>query len=125
MENEKLTRLTLEINPVDILFTKYLDASDCAITRALKRAGRPDLIDVGMGIRTDDRRKRFEHYNIIGYKAMSKHVQRMYKDAKKRNTDWKTRRFVLEFDESVFSNANVPPIPQWLAKLIKRFRIKK
>jgi len=119
------TKLTVVISPVDILTTRYLNATDCAITRALSRAGRPDLIDVGLGIRTDDRVKRFEHYNIIGYDAMTKHVTGMYKNKKKGRADWKSKEFVLEFDESIYTNANCVPIPQWFAKLRNYFRIKK
>jgi hypothetical protein len=115
----------LVISPVDILTSRYLNATDCAITRALKRAGRPDLIDVGLGIRTEDRVKRFEHYNIKGYEAMTTHVKRMYKNKKNRQADWKSQEFVLELDESVYVNANSLPIPQWFAKLRKLFRIKK
>lgn len=125
MEKEKITKLTLEINAVDVITSKYLDATDCAITRALKRAGRPDLIDVGQGIRNEEWTKRFESYNIKGYKEMTKHVQGMYKAKDKRRTDWKDKVFTLEFDESVYSNPYFLPTPQWFAKLLKRFRIKK
>lgn len=125
MKTENITRLTLVINPIDILTSRYLNATDCAITRALGRAGRPDLVDVGLGIRTSDWTKRFEHYNIKGYEAMSKHVKRMYKAKKNRQADWKSQEFVLEVDESVYVNPHIPPIPQWFAKLLKTFRIKK
>lgn len=125
MKTKNITRLSLVISPIDVLTSKYLNATDCAITRALGRAGRPDLIDVGLGIRTEDRVKRFEHYNIKGYEVMTNHVKRMYKAKKNRQADWKSQEFVLEFDESVYVNANSLPIPQWFAKLRNLFRIKK
>lgn len=121
MKTENITRLTLEINPIDILTTRYINATDCAITRALGRAGRPDLVDVGLGIRTSDWTKRFDHYNIKGYEAMSKHVKRMYKAKKNRRADWKSQEFVLELNESVYVNAHRLPIPQWFAKLKQLF----
>lgn len=37
--------ITLKILASDILSTNYVDSQDCAITRALARAGRPDLQD--------------------------------------------------------------------------------
>jgi hypothetical protein len=42
-----MTKLTLTILAQDILTTSYLNSHDCAITRALHRAGRTDLDDCG------------------------------------------------------------------------------
>ena len=49
-----LTEIKLVILASDILESRYLDTSDCAITRALHRAGYHDYEDCGDGIYTDD-----------------------------------------------------------------------
>lgn len=40
-----MTILKLTILAEDILNSEYINGQDCAITRALARAGRPDLMD--------------------------------------------------------------------------------
>lgn len=45
-----MQELTLNILASDIETTDYMEADDCAITRALVRAGRPDLVDTGLAI---------------------------------------------------------------------------
>lgn len=49
--------ITLEIKASDINETWYSDSKDCAITRALHRAGFPDLRDSGKYILNDEDRK--------------------------------------------------------------------
>lgn len=45
-----MSEITLSILASDIENTDYMQSEDCAITRALARAGRSDLKDVGRGI---------------------------------------------------------------------------
>lgn len=49
-----MPEITLNILASDIKETDYYNSEDCAITRALSRAGRPDLQDVGRGIEYKD-----------------------------------------------------------------------
>lgn len=43
-------KATLQILKHDIEHSNYFNFSDCAITRALKRAGFPELADTGMNL---------------------------------------------------------------------------
>lgn len=54
-----MKRITLKILASDIRETDYMDTHDCAITRALARAGYPHLIDFADSIVEKD----FQHEN--------------------------------------------------------------
>lgn len=121
-----VTKLTLLIMPSEVQGSTYYDAFNCAITQALKRAGRADLIDIGIGIRTLDTHRRFDSYNIKGYSKISKYVLSQYANKRKNKSGRnKLKEFTIEFDESVYSDACSEQVPLWLAKLRKIFRIKK
>jgi hypothetical protein len=47
MKKKTKTKLVLKILAKDILENGYVDSDKCPITRALARAGRPDLADCG------------------------------------------------------------------------------
>ena len=69
-------QVTLNILASDINTTRYLNYRDCAITRALKRAGYPELIDTGIGIHT--RGRYVTKWPDASYKDMAEKVQKMY-----------------------------------------------
>jgi len=85
METLKLTILAN-----DILTTNYTDGQDCAITRALARAGRPDLMDdANQIIKKIDKTNLSENEimlqtevviypNNLGYQKMEESVYGMY-----------------------------------------------
>jgi len=82
--------ITLKILASDILSTNYTDAQDCAITRALARAGRPDLMDdANQIIIKTDTKVPFVVRNIIvppsneQYQEMQDAVYGMYFDREK------------------------------------------
>lgn len=116
------TILTLTILASDIKSTYYGNARDCAITRALSRAGRPELTDCGQGINNTNLDVRFESYNIKGYNALRKHVLQSYRN-KREYKSYKNMDaiFTISFDESVFSNRYEPQVSLVLAKLRKIF----
>jgi hypothetical protein len=81
--------ITLKILASDILTTNYTDSQDCAITRALARAGRPDLQDDANQIIKklnvsesdefgDIEREIVIYSNNIGYQKMEESVYGMY-----------------------------------------------
>lgn len=67
--------IELEIKAEDIESTEYVDARDCAITRALARAGHPELIDVGKYIAGVLDREKINFWN---YPQLAKKVSYMY-----------------------------------------------
>lgn len=121
MKTENKTTLTLAIRPSDVQYSNYGDVFNCAITCALSSAGRTDLIDVGNGIRTLDH-KRFEDYNMKGYKAMRSYVLGQYRNKRRgKSARNKMKEFVIEIDESVYSSALVAQVHPLIAKIRKLF----
>lgn len=73
----KKRTLVLEIKAVDIRYTLYLDASDCAITRALQRAGYKGYKDVGVSIE-DENGNNITSYGNESYIELCIKVLSMY-----------------------------------------------
>jgi hypothetical protein len=77
-----MKELILNILALDIQTTGYLNARDCAITRALARAGRPDLIDEGVDIikysKDYPKKERVTYYGNKDYFELSEKVHDMY-----------------------------------------------
>lgn len=79
-----MEELILNILASDIETTKYIDNDDCAITRALARAGRSDLIDCGTDIcykrdRFFEEERVFIAWGNPTYEELADKVCNMYK----------------------------------------------
>ena len=74
----KQTKLTLQILAKDILENDYTDSSECPITRALARSGRPDLYDVGGLCIKESANRLFDCQKNDGYLELTKKVVGMY-----------------------------------------------
>ena len=70
-------KVTLEILASDILETSYTDARDCAITRALARAGFPNYRECGTEIVDREVDGENYKYDIKLLKAKSKRYQKL------------------------------------------------
>lgn len=74
-----LTKLNLTIKKEDILKEDYTDSYNCPITKALARAGRPDLIEaVGIHNRKPDGKPNKELLSTQGYHEAEQKMFRMY-----------------------------------------------
>lgn len=71
--------LKLRILAKDIRETNYNHSKDCAITRALERAGRPDLKDEGVDIVYKETREVFTDKENPSYLELSNKVVDLYK----------------------------------------------
>lgn len=73
-----LTTLSLNILAKDILENDYINANECPITKALARAGRPDLHDIaGLYNKADEKRLFFTDSNP-SYQTLRDNVLGMY-----------------------------------------------
>lgn len=71
--------INLEILAEDMSSTTYTMGCDCAITRALKRAGYPHLQDSGIGIKDMNTNSYIVTERESGqYQSLSNHVIAMY-----------------------------------------------
>lgn len=76
-----MEKLTLKFKPSDFVGNNYTNGSDCAITRALKRAGFPDAEDAGLdirGLKIDGVEIKINTFDNKSYKSLSKKVQATY-----------------------------------------------
>jgi hypothetical protein len=75
-----MVKIVLNILASDIKETDYLRASDCAITRALLRAGYPNLIDCGTEISKKKSKLIVDSYIPFNYNILANKVMEMYED---------------------------------------------
>lgn len=78
-----MKKITLEIKAEDIMSSSYMNCEDCAITRALHRAGYTNCKDTGLYIEDEN------YNNIIGggnktYDVLVERVMGMYSHKNKR-----------------------------------------
>ncbi len=79
-----MATIKLQILAEDILKSNYFNSDDCAITRALARAGYPEYSDIGNEISSDEGEKIIGDENET-YQSLIMKVQRLYGlDGKKR-----------------------------------------
>ena len=73
-----MTQVTLHILAEDIKTTSYLNGNDCAITKALHRAGHPELQHSGLFIIKDKEDSFDVVCNDDEHRTFTKKVQDMY-----------------------------------------------
>ena len=74
-------KVKLQILAKDIKESDFFHSDDCAITRALKRAGFPHLKDTGTGIEEKETGRRVAGMRTLGYNKLNSRVQHMYHGA--------------------------------------------
>jgi hypothetical protein len=73
-----MSEITLNILASDIEETDYSNSDDCAITRALRRAGKLGWKDTGTEIQSETRAYIVELYKNKSFTTLSKRVVDMY-----------------------------------------------
>jgi hypothetical protein len=73
-----LIEVTLNILAKDFEETSYMNSYDCVITRALHRAGYPDLRDSGMSVINEDKKRICGWASDMGYEELTSTVVDMY-----------------------------------------------
>lgn len=73
-----MAKIKLQILAKDILSSQYTDSSNCAITKALARAGYPEYEDAGTGICIEDTLDEVVNDSNETYRKLRDKVQNMY-----------------------------------------------
>ena len=81
-----MTIITLTILGEDIKTSEYINYKDCAITKALHRAGFPNYFDEGCDI-SDDKNNVIVSNNNQSYNDLSNKVQDMYRQFRESDKD--------------------------------------
>lgn len=77
MHKTEYNTIKLKFIATDFTETSYINADDCAITRALRRAGY-DMKDTGCTLASTTKDFAVSHHHIENIKPMLRKVERMY-----------------------------------------------